>query len=66
MTSFATAKMTSLKALDERRFYTCKMLQIYVNVCEIVQILGGFLQCNGEKLEEAEYFKCVYCVFKSK
>ena len=44
------------------------MLQIHVNVCNTVQLLAGFLQCNGGKLEEAEYFKCivvVYCVLES-
>ena len=31
--------------------------------------IGGVLQCNGGKLEEAEYFECVfvvYCVLESK
>ena len=44
-------------------------LQISVNVCNTVQLLAGFLQCNGGKLEEAKDFKCVfiiYCVLESK
>ena len=52
-------------------FYARKTLQIHVHVsiCDIVQPLVGFLQCNGGKLEEAEYFKCVFsvnCVLESK
>ena len=45
------------------------MLHIHVNVCDTVKLLAGFLQCNGEKLEEADDFKCVffvYCVLESK
>ena len=44
-------------------------LQINVNVCDTVQLLAGFLQSNGGKLEEAEDFKCVFdvnCVLESK
>ena len=42
---------------------------MHINVYDTVQLLAGFLQCNGEKLEEAEDFKCVfavYCVLESK
>ena len=45
------------------------MVYIHLNLCDTVQLLAGFLQCNGGKLEEAEYFKCVFvvkCVFESK
>ena len=34
-----------------------------------VQLLAGIIQCIGGKLEEAEYFKCVfliYCVLELK
>ena len=37
---------------------TLKTLPIHVNVCETVQLLVRFLQYNGEKLKEAEDFKC--------
>ena len=53
--------MTSFMALDT--------LQLHVNVCDIVKVLAGVLQRNGEKLEEAEDFECVfvvYCVLESK
>ena len=57
-------KMTSVMALDvQHRFKALKKLQIHVNVCDAVQLLTGFLQCNGGKLEEAEYFKCVFVVY---
>ena len=36
---------------------------MHVNVCDTVQLLAGIFQCNGEKLEEAEDFKCVFVVF---
>ena len=42
------------------------MLHIHVNVSkqtQTVQLLEGFLQCNGGKLEEVEDFKCVYVVY---
>ena len=39
------------------------MLQIYVNVCDTVQLLAGTIQCNGGKLEEAEDFKSVFVVY---
>ena len=52
-----------------RRFYAGKTLKKHVNICDTVQLLTGFPQCNGGKLEEAEDFKCifvVYCVFELK
>ena len=65
-------KMTSILALGgvtsflrlKDVTYSCK-----INVCDTGQLLTGFLQCNGGKLEEAEDFKCVfvvYCVLESK
>ena len=33
---------------------TCKGLRLSLSI-------GGVLQCNGGKLEEAEDFKCVFC-----
>ena len=39
--------------------FTLFTLHIHVYVCDTVQLLAGFLQCNGGKLEEAEDFKCV-------
>ena len=45
------------------------MIHIHVKVCDTVQLLAEFIQCNGGKLTEAEYFKCVfavYCVLESK
>ena len=50
-------------------FKTLKTLQIHVNVCDTVQLLVRFFQCNGGRLKEAEDFKCVfdvYCVLESK
>ena len=38
-------------------------LQLYVNVCDIVSVLAGVLQCNGRKLEEDEDFECVFVVY---
>ena len=38
-------------------------LQMYVKVCDTVQLLAGAIQCNGGKLEETEYFKCVFVVY---
>ena len=61
-------KMTPVVALDDvTSFSRLKTLQI--QVCDTVQPLAGFLQCNGGKLVEAEDFKCVfvvYCVLESK
>ena len=39
------------------------MLNIHVNVCDTVQLLAGFQQHYGGKLEEAEYFKGVFVVY---
>ena len=39
------------------------MLQIHVNVSYTVQLLAGFLQCNGGKLDEPEDIKCVFIVY---
>ena len=64
--------MTSVMALDGvTSFLRLKEVKnaCIVNVSEIVRSLAGFLQCNGGKLEEAEYFKSVfiiYCEFESK
>ena len=38
------------------------MLQIHVDLCKAVQLLTGFLLCNGRKLEEAKNLKCFKCV----
>ena len=43
--------MTSVMALNDVR--RC-MLE-----CDTVQLLAGFPQCNGGKLERAEDFKCI-------
>ena len=40
----------------------------YMVLCDTVQLLEGFHQSNGGKLEGAEDFKCVfvfYCVLES-
>ena len=37
-----------------------KTLQIHVNICDIVQLLVGFPQCNGGELEEDKDFKCIF------
>ena len=58
--------MMSVVALDGE---CLKTLHIHVNVCDTVQLLARFLQCNCRKLEEAEDFNCVfvvYCVLESK
>ena len=36
------------------------MLHIHVNVCDTVQLLAGFLQCNDGLLEEADEFKMCF------
>ena len=62
-------KMTSVMALVPFRLERVKTLQIHVNVCDRIQLLAGFPQCNGRKLEEAEDFKCIFvvcCVLESK
>ena len=57
-------------ALDgETSFLRLKGVTFHVNVCDVVKVLAGVLQCNGGKLEEAEDFECVfvdYCVLESK
>ena len=58
-----------MESLLLRSFNDWKTLQTHVNECDKVQLLAGFFQCNGGKLEEAEVFKCVfvvYCVLESK
>ena len=60
MTSVATAKMTSVMALDDvTSFLRSKDVKnaCNVNVCETVRGLVGFLQCNGGKLQEVENFE---------
>ena len=53
-------KMTSVVSLDGvTLFLRLKRLHIRVNVCDTVQLLVGFLQCNGGKLVETEDFKYV-------
>ena len=53
-------KMASFTALNSiTSFLRLKDVQLLVNMCNTVQLLAGFLQCNGVKLEEAEEFKCV-------
>ena len=44
-------------------FLRLKTLQIHVKVSHTVQLLAGFLQSNGGKLEEAESFTCVFAVY---
>ena len=62
--------MTSFMALDGvTSFLRLKDVTIHVNVCDVVQVLAGVLQCKCGKLEEAEDFKfviVVYCAIKSK
>ena len=44
-------------------------LQIHVNVCSVVFLSAGVLQCNGGKLKEAYDFKCIFvvnCALESK
>ena len=56
--------MMSSMALDGvTSFLRLKDVINTVNVCDTVQLLAGILQCNGRKLEEAEYFKCVFIVY---
>ena len=56
-------KIMSVKVLDERRLFALKMLQIHANVCGTVQLLTGFPQYNGRKLDEAVGFKCVFVFY---
>ena len=61
--------MTSFMILDGLTAFEFKNARIHVNVCDIVQVLAGVLQCNGGKTEEAEDFKRVfvdYFVLESK
>ena len=49
-------------------FLRLKDVTYSLNECDTVQLLAGFLQCNGRKLVEAEDFKSVfvlYCVLES-
>ena len=57
-------KMTSVMESDGiTSFLRLKAFQIHVNVCAKVQLFAGILQYNGEKLKEAEVFKCVFVVY---
>ena len=56
--------MASVVALEGvTSFLRLKDAAYHANVCDTVQLLAGFLQCNGGKLEEAEDFKCVFVVY---
>ena len=56
-------KMTSVMTLDVvMSFLRLEDVTINVNVCDTVQLLAVIHQCNCEKLEEAEDFKCVFVV----
>ena len=56
--------MTSVVALDGvTSLLSLKDATYHVNICDTVQLLVGFLQCNGGKLEEVEDFKCVFVVY---
>ena len=48
---------------DVTAFLRLKTLRIQVKLCNTVQLLAGFLKCNGGKLEEAEDLKCVFVVY---
>ena len=48
-------------------FYASKTLHIHVNICNTFQLLAGFLQLNGRKLEELKNsnvmcFRRLFCV----
>ena len=62
--------MTSLMALDGvTSFLRLKDVTITCKDMRRSLRIGGILQCNGGKLEEAEDFECVfvvYCVLESK
>ena len=62
--------MTSFMALDGvTSFLRLKDVTITCNCMRRSLSIGGVLQCNGGKLEEAEDFECVfvvYCVLESK
>ena len=56
--------MTSVMALDGVTSFS--RLKDVINTCERMrhsQTIGGNLQYNGGKLEEAEDFKCVFVVY---
>ena len=36
---------------------------MHVNVCDMVYVLAGVLQCKGGNLEEAEDFKFVFVIY---
>ena len=63
-------KMTSVMALDGVTLLL--RLIVVTNTSKRMQhsqTIGEILQCNGEKLDEAEDFKCVfviYCVLELK
>ena len=57
-------KMTSVMTLDGvTSFLRLKDVTKHVNVCDVVLVLAGVLQCNGGKSEETEDFKCVFIVY---
>ena len=62
--------MTSFMALDGVTSFLC--LKDITNTRKRMRhspSIEGILQCNGQKMEEAEDFKCVfivYCVLESK
>ena len=68
--SNVTSKRMSVMASDSVRSFL--RLKHVTNTCKHMEhspTIGGFLQCNVGKLEEAEDFKCVfiiYCVLESK
>ena len=52
--------MTSVVALDNvTSFLRMKHATKTLDVCDTAQLLAGFAQCNGGKLEEAKDFKCI-------
>ena len=55
--------MTSFMALDGVTLFLS--LKDVTNTCKrnLVYVLAGVLQCNGDKMEEAEDFKCVFVVY---
>ena len=62
--------MMSDMVLDGVTSFSClKDVTKNVNVCDVIQVLAAFPQCNGGKLQDAEDFKgvfFVYCVLESK
>ena len=60
--------MTPIMALDGVTLFSY-LKDLTNTYLDKVQLLAGFPQCNGRKLEEAEDFKnvfVVYCVLESK